>query len=151
MNESFTSITEICGQAGVNICNLPSSEKGTTSMQLRENCLYIQVQMDKHQESSETVLPFSKINGVTININKHSFSEFSSGFLGILLSFVNLVSFPSLYRFFVVVMLWIALSIFKRQNWLTVSSDDQKYFIFFNQSEIIQYRQFAQTLLSKIE
>ncbi|WP_413166817.1 hypothetical protein ACL6C3_08980 [Capilliphycus salinus ALCB114379] len=134
MNNPFTSITEICGQAGVNICNLPSSEKGKASMQLRDNYLYIKVQMDKHQESSETVLPFSKINGVTININGQSFSEFSNRFSAILLWLVNLVIFPNLYRFFVAVMLLIALSIFNRQNWLTVSSDDQKYFIFFNQS-----------------
>ncbi|EAW36227.1 hypothetical protein [Lyngbya sp. PCC 8106] len=143
--------TEICGQAGVNICNLPSAAKGKASMQLRENCLSIKVQIDKHQESSETVLPFSKINGVTININGQSFNEFSGKFSWILVCFVNLVFFPNLYRLYIVLMLLNAMNILKRQTWLTVSSNDQKYFIFFNQSEIIQYRQFAQTLLSKIK
>ncbi len=151
MSNPFMNRTEICGQAGVNICNLPSAAKGKASMQLRENCLYIKVQIDKHQESSETVLPLSKINGVTININGQSFYEISGYFSGILLWLVNLVVFPDLYRLYIVFMFLIAISILKRQTWLTVSSNDQKYFIFFNQSEIIQYRQFAQTLLSKIK
>ena len=109
--------------------------------------------MDYNLESSETFLPLSKINGVTINKDEPSCLYIYASFFGGIISLLFFMISESAYSIFLLIffLIYIVFCCFLRQTWLTVFSEHKNYFIFFKKSEIIQYRQFAQTLLAKIE